>query len=178
GVIVRRAGDNRRSRLLIPNRAHGSFLKRDYTRPDRRKRHFPGEICPMRHGRPGAFASRAPVAEATFPGAGERRRTRHPRTIITAFQEVETSTLMKNETSTIQWTLTDEAPALTTYSLLPIVRAFLQGTGIEVESRDISLAGRILANFPDRLSEGQRVPDHLSLLGDLTHDPAAIIIKL
>ena len=85
---------------------------------------------------------------------------------------------MKNETSTIQWTLTDEAPALATYSFLPIVRAFLRGSGIEVESRDISLAGRILANFPDRLSEGQRLQDHLALLGELTHDPAAIIVKL
>src|SRR5580765_3011418 len=95
-----------------------------------------------------------------------------------AFQEVETITPMKNETSIIQWTLTDEAPALATYSFLPIVRAFLEGTGIEVESRDISLAGRILASFPDRLGQAQRVPDHLALLSDLTHDPAAIIVKL
>jgi isocitrate dehydrogenase len=82
------------------------------------------------------------------------------------------------KTSTIQWTLTDEAPALASYSFLPIVRAFLKGTGIQVESRDISLAGRILANFPDDLAEAQRVPDHLALLGELTHDPEAIIVKL
>jgi isocitrate dehydrogenase len=82
------------------------------------------------------------------------------------------------KTSTIQWTLTDEAPALASYSLLPIVRAFLRGTGIQVESRDISLAGRIIANFPDHLAEAQRVPDHLALLAELTQDPEAIIIKL
>jgi isocitrate dehydrogenase len=82
------------------------------------------------------------------------------------------------KTSTIQWTLTDEAPALASYSLLPIVRAFLKGTGIQVESRDISLAGRIVANFPDHLAEAQKIPDHLALLGELTHDPEAIIVKL
>ena len=65
---------------------------------------------------------------------------------------------MKNETSIIQWTLTDEAPALATYSFLPIVRAFLKGTGIQVESRDISLAGRIIANFPDRLAASAEDP--------------------
>ena len=82
------------------------------------------------------------------------------------------------KTSTIQWTLTDEAPALASYSLLPIVRAFLEGTGIQVESRDISLAGRIIANFPDHLAEAQKIPDHLALLSELTQDPEAIIIKL
>src|SRR6266536_3111757 len=85
---------------------------------------------------------------------------------------------MKTETSTIQWTLTDEAPALAGYSFLPIVRAFLKGTGIQVESRDISLAGRIIANFPDNLADAQTIPDYLSLLGELTQNPEAIIIKL
>ena len=85
---------------------------------------------------------------------------------------------MKTETSTIQWTLTDEAPALASYSFLPIVRAFLKGTGIQVESRDISLAGRIIANFPDNLADAQKIPDHLALLGELTQNPEAIIIKL
>src|SRR5512143_2608646 len=82
------------------------------------------------------------------------------------------------KTSTIQWTLTDEAPALASYSFLPIVRAFLRGTGIQVESRDISLAGRILANFPDDLADSQKLPDHLALLGALPQTPEAIIVKL
>ncbi|HKF42203.1 MAG TPA: NADP-dependent isocitrate dehydrogenase [Thermoanaerobaculia bacterium] len=85
---------------------------------------------------------------------------------------------MTRGTSPIQWTFTDEAPALATYSLLPIVRAFLEGSGIRVESRDISLAGRILASFPDRLEERQRIPDSLALLGEMTQSPDAIIIKL
>src|SRR5262249_37326132 len=80
--------------------------------------------------------------------------------------------------ATIIWTRTDEAPALATYSLLPIVRAFSKGTGVTVEARDISLAGRIIANFPDELSEAQRIPDHLGRLGELTGSPDANIIKL
>ena len=75
---------------------------------------------------------------------------------------------MKTETATIQWTQTDEAPALASYSFLPIVRAFLKGTGIQVESRDISLAGRILANFPETLADTQKIPDDLAFLGKLT----------
>jgi isocitrate dehydrogenase len=85
---------------------------------------------------------------------------------------------MNTETSVISWTQTDEAPALATCSLLPIVRAFLKGSGVSVETRDISLVGRIIAAFPENLSEAQRIPDHLSLLGKLTGSPAANIIKL
>ena len=81
-------------------------------------------------------------------------------------------------THKIIWTEIDEAPALATYSLLPIVQAFSKGTGIEVETRDISLAGRILANFPEGLTEGQRIPDYLTQLGDLAQTPEANIIKL
>lgn len=69
--------------------------------------------------------------------------------------------------SKILYTKTDEAPALATYSFLPIVKAFTSKAGIEVETRDISLAGRILANFPDFLSEEQRIADALAELGDL-----------
>jgi len=83
---------------------------------------------------------------------------------------------MKNQT--IFWTWTDEAPALATLSLLPIVRAFTKDTGITVELSDISLAGRILANFPDHLTEKQRIPDYLTRLGRLTQHPEANIIKL
>src|SRR5664279_2632928 len=79
---------------------------------------------------------------------------------------------------TIIWTDIDEAPALATYSLLPIVQAFTNGTGVAVETRDISLAGRILANFPDNLTEKQRIPDFLTQLGDLAQKPEANIIKL
>ena len=85
---------------------------------------------------------------------------------------------MSEKTSTIIWTDIDEAPALATYSLLPIVRAFTKGTGVSVETRDISLAGRILATFPERLTEAQRLPDHLAQLGELTLTPEATIIKL
>ena len=81
-------------------------------------------------------------------------------------------------TSTIIWTQTDEAPALATYSLLPIVRAFVKGTGITVETRDISLAGRIIASFPEKLTDAQRIPDYLAQLGELTRSPDANIIKL
>jgi isocitrate dehydrogenase len=79
---------------------------------------------------------------------------------------------------TIIYTKVDEAPALATYSLLPIVAAFAGAAGIEIETRDISLAGRILARFPERLSEAQRVPDDLAYLGALATTPEANIIKL
>src|SRR5436305_10271899 len=78
----------------------------------------------------------------------------------------------------IVYTLTDEAPALATHSLLPIIEAFAGAAGVEVEPSDISLAGRILAQFPDRLDEDQRVPDALSELGELAKTSEANIIKL
>jgi isocitrate dehydrogenase len=78
----------------------------------------------------------------------------------------------------IVYTLTDEAPALATHSLLPIIQAFASAAGVEVEPSDISLAGRILAQFPDRLGEDQRVPDALSELGELAKTTEANIIKL
>jgi isocitrate dehydrogenase len=78
----------------------------------------------------------------------------------------------------IIYTLTDEAPALATHSLLPIVRAFAGAAGIEIETSDISLAGRILAQFPDRLNGGPPAPDALGDLGELAHTPEANIIKL
>ncbi|ATD66435.1 isocitrate dehydrogenase (NADP(+)) [Luteimonas chenhongjianii] len=78
----------------------------------------------------------------------------------------------------IIYTLTDEAPYLATQSLLPIVEAFTKPAGIAVETRDISLAGRILAQFPDRLSDAQKIGDHLAELGELATTPEANIIKL
>ena len=78
----------------------------------------------------------------------------------------------------IVYTLTDEAPALATHSLLPILRAFAGAAEIEIEDRDISLAGRVLAQFPDRLDEEQRVADALAELGDLAQEPEGNIIKL
>ena len=78
----------------------------------------------------------------------------------------------------IIYTMTDEAPALATISLLPIVEAFARAAGITVETRDISLAGRILANFPDNLTASQKIPDELTELGALTLTPEANIIKL
>ena len=85
---------------------------------------------------------------------------------------------MSENTAAIDYTFTDEAPALATYSLLPVVRAFAGVAGIDVASSDISLSGRIIAVFPERLTEDQRIPDHLGLLGNLTADPTANIIKL
>ena len=78
----------------------------------------------------------------------------------------------------IVWTEVDEAPALATYSLLPVIRKFTAGTGITVETADISLAGRILANFPEQLRDDQKVPDALTQLGELAKRPEANIIKL
>jgi isocitrate dehydrogenase len=78
----------------------------------------------------------------------------------------------------IIYTYTDEAPALATHSFLPVIEAFARSAGFGVELRDISLAGRILAQFPERLTEQQRVPDALAELGDLAKTPEANIIKL
>jgi isocitrate dehydrogenase len=78
----------------------------------------------------------------------------------------------------ILYTMVDEAPALATYSLLPIVQAFTKAAGVTVETRDISLAGRILANFPEHLGEKQKISDELSELGALTLQPEANIVKL
>src|SRR5580698_1314062 len=78
----------------------------------------------------------------------------------------------------IIYTLTDEAPALATASLLPILRTFAAAAGIEIELRDISLAGRVISRFGDRLEADQRVGDALAELGELTHTPEANIIKL
>ncbi|MNK15021.1 Isocitrate dehydrogenase [NADP] [compost metagenome] len=83
-----------------------------------------------------------------------------------------------SNTSKIIYTKTDEAPMLATYSLLPIVQAFTASAGIDVESRDISLAGRILANFPEFLKEDQKIGDALTELGQLATTPEANIIKL
>ena len=80
--------------------------------------------------------------------------------------------------SKITYTFTDEAPALATYSLLPIVKAFAASAGIDVETSDISLAGRILANFADRLDADQRIEDDLARLAVLATSPDANIIKL
>ena len=85
---------------------------------------------------------------------------------------------MTTKNATIIWTEIDEAPALATYSLLPIVQAFTKGTGVSVEMRDISLAGRVISTFPELLTESQRVPDFLAQLGDLTQKIEANIIKL
>src|SRR5690554_694469 len=83
-----------------------------------------------------------------------------------------------SQRSTIIYTKTDEAPLLATYSLLPIIKAFTAPSGIRIETRDISLSGRILAKFPEYLKPEQRVPDHLEELGELAKTPEANIIKL
>ncbi|MBL6705423.1 MAG: NADP-dependent isocitrate dehydrogenase [Planctomycetaceae bacterium] len=85
---------------------------------------------------------------------------------------------MSDQPSTIIYTHTDEAPALATYSLLPIIRGFAKTAGIAVETRDISLAGRILASFPERLTDEQKQADALAELGEMVKKPDANIIKL
>jgi len=82
------------------------------------------------------------------------------------------------QNSKIYYTLTDEAPMLATYSFLPILKAFAKSANIEVEVPDISLAGRILANFPEYLMDDQKIPDELAKLGELATKPEANIIKL
>src|ERR1700760_4332400 len=78
----------------------------------------------------------------------------------------------------IAWTKVDEAPALATFSLLPIVQSFVGAAGVKMKLADISLTGRILANFPEKLKPEQRVPDALAELGKLAMQPDANIIKL
>lgn len=85
---------------------------------------------------------------------------------------------MKDNSSTIIYTETDEAPALATLSLLPIIRTFTDAAGVAVETRDISLSGRIIASFPEQLTEAQKIGDHLTELGELANQPEANIIKL
>ena len=85
---------------------------------------------------------------------------------------------MSDSKAKIIYTLTDEAPALATYSLLPIVKLFTRAANVTIETRDISLSGRILAHFPDYLSESQQVGDALIELGQLAKTPEANIIKL
>lgn len=80
--------------------------------------------------------------------------------------------------SKIIWTKIDEAPELASYSLLPIVKAYTKGTGVEVETKDISLAGRIIANFPENLTEEQKIPDYLAELSEIVKQPDANVIKL
>ncbi|MGW0162642.1 NADP-dependent isocitrate dehydrogenase [Mycobacterium sp. NPDC003323] len=85
---------------------------------------------------------------------------------------------MSAEQPTIIYTLTDEAPLLATYAFLPVIRTFADAAGIDVKTSDISVAARILAEFSDRLTDEQKVPDNLADLGELTQDPSANIIKL
>ena len=85
---------------------------------------------------------------------------------------------MSNQTPKILYTLTDEAPALATYSLLPIVEAFTKSAGVSVETRDISLSARIISNFSAFLTPEQQMPDTLAELGDIAKTPEANIVKL
>src|ERR1700734_3469019 len=110
-----------------------------------------------------------PTKQAAATMADIIRRLHFPRTNLPGIEMT---------TAKIIYTLTDEAPALATYSLLPIVQAFTRSAGIAVETRDISLAGRVIANFPDQLSTAQRQSDDLSELGALAQTPSANIIKL
>lgn len=85
---------------------------------------------------------------------------------------------MADQTNMIRWTKVDEAPGLATYSLLPIIQQYIKNSGITIEIRDISLAGRVLANFPDYLTDDQKQSDDLAFLGELAKTPEANIIKL
>ena len=128
------------------------------------KNRFPGVEFSLHAG----SLRRAPAEDVIF---------NHPWNLGYSDKE-EQQEIMKTKKPTITWTWTDEAPALATLSFLPIVKAFVKGTGISLETSDISLAGRIIANFPDYLTEDQRIPDHLTLLGELTGRLEANIIKL
>ncbi|HEM55999.1 MAG TPA: NADP-dependent isocitrate dehydrogenase, partial [Thermodesulfobium narugense] len=83
-----------------------------------------------------------------------------------------------NDKVKVTWTITDEAPYLATFSLLPIVKKFFDVSDIEIDIKDISLSSRILANFSDFLTEEQRASDDLSILGELVNQPDTILIKL
>lgn len=85
---------------------------------------------------------------------------------------------MASDKAKIIYTYTDEAPALATHSFLPIIEAFTKAAGVTVETRDISLSGRVIANFPDYLTEEQQIGDALAELGELAKTPEANIIKL
>ena len=82
------------------------------------------------------------------------------------------------EAAKIIYTKTDEAPALATHSLLPVLQAFTKGSGIDLETWDISLTGRIIANFPDNLTDDQKIPDYLRMCGELCLEPSANLVKL
>src|SRR5689334_18263321 len=100
---------------------------------------------------------------------------------MVSFRSAQTSTATRGSAMAnleIMWTKVDEAPALATYSLLPIVKAFVATAGVSVTLKDISLAGRIIATFPEKLTPAQRVSDDLTWLGELTLKPEANIIKL
>jgi isocitrate dehydrogenase len=98
---------------------------------------------------------------------------RIPFAIVLAIVSPSSLTHMK-----LTWTKTDEAPALASYALLPILRAYFKGTGVAIETADISLAGRIVATFPECLRHDQKIPDELTRLGDLAKTPEANIVKL
>jgi len=85
---------------------------------------------------------------------------------------------MAEETAKIRWTIVDEAPRLATFSLLPIIQPYIEESGVEIETRDISLVGRIVANFPEKLTEAQKQSDDLAFLGELAKTPEGNIIKL
>src|ERR1041385_3062928 len=100
---------------------------------------------------------------------------------MVSFRSAQTSTATRGTSMSnleIMWTKVDEAPALATYSLLPIVEAFVNSAGVSVTLKDISLAGRILANFPEKLTPAQRINDELTELGHLAMRPEANIMKL
>src|SRR5256885_6376055 len=98
-----------------------------------------------------------------------------------SFRSAQTSTATRGASTPdleIMWTRVDEAPALSTFSPLPIVQAFVGAAGVKIKLKDISLAGRIIANFPDKLTPTQRINDELTELGELATRPEANIIKL
>jgi isocitrate dehydrogenase len=85
---------------------------------------------------------------------------------------------MDMKTAKITWTKVDEAPALASYALLPIINAYTKGSDIQIETSDISLVGRIIANFPEKLTENQKIDNYLKQLGDMVKTPEANVIKL
>ena len=127
------------------------------------------------------FLRQLPEVLAASTGPGEYPRPPAPyfgRAAVRATDRSRPNTAFSMPSAKITWTQIDEAPALATHCLLPVVKAFTKVVGVEIETADISLSGRILANFPEELEEGQRVPDELARLGALAKTPAANIVKL
>src|SRR5215510_3153668 len=151
---------------------------------------WPKRLAALLPAECGCYRARAEFLSVGFPVGGLRAENNSlrprggrlpPGPPMVSFRSAQTSTASRGASMPnpeIIWTKVDEAPALATYSLLPIVEAFVGAAGVSMKLKDISLAGRILANFPEKLTPAQRINDELTELGALATRPEANIIKL